>query len=80
MFSFITINWRGRRLTSLRTTIELIATTTTHTGLIVQAAYDPEWSPKGVKITDRQLAAVPLTPHDFHGEWNYTIIAQPDLA
>jgi hypothetical protein len=80
MFSFITMNWRGRPLTSLRTIIELISATTTSTGLTVQAAHDPEWYAKGVKITDTQLAAVPLTPHDFHGEWNYTINAQSNPA
>ena len=77
MFSFITMNWRGRPLTSVRTIIELISATSTKTGLTIQAGYDPEWYPKGVKITDTELAAVPLTPHTFHGEWNYTINAQP---
>ena len=76
MFSFITMNWRGRPLTSLRTIIELISATATSTGLTIQAAYDPNWYPTGVKITAAQLAAVPLDPHDFHGEWNYTINAQ----
>jgi len=80
MFSFITMNWRGRPLTSVRTIVELISATATTTGLTIQAAYDPEWYPKGVKITDAELAAVPLTPHTFHGEWNYTINAQPDPA
>ena len=80
MFSFITMNWRGRPLTTLRTIVELIAATTTDTGLSVQAAYDPNWYPTGVKISDADLAAVPLHPHDFHGEWNYTIDAQSDLA
>jgi len=75
MFSFITMNWRGRPLTSLRTIIELISATTTSAGLSVQAAHDPNWYPKGVKITDAELAALPLAPHDFHGEWNYTINA-----
>jgi hypothetical protein len=47
-----------------------------------QPAHDPKLYPKGVKITDAQLAAVPLHPHDCHGEWNYTIVAdaQSDLA
>jgi Rhodopirellula transposase DDE domain len=76
MFSFITMNWRGRPLTTLRTIIELISATTTQTGLTIQAAYDPNWYPTGIKITDKQLGAVPLHPHDFHGEWNYTINAQ----
>jgi Rhodopirellula transposase DDE domain len=73
MFSFITMNWRGRPLTTLRTIIELISATATTTGLTIQAGYDPNWYPTGVKITDAQLTAVPLEPHDFHGEWNYTI-------
>ena len=76
MFSFITMNWRGKPLTSLRTIIELISATTTQTGLTIQADYDPNWYATGVKITNAQLAAVPLEPHDFHGEWNYTITAQ----
>ena len=80
MFSFITMNWRGRPLTTIRTIIELISNTTTATGLTIQADYDPGWYPKGVKITDTQLAAVPLIPHDFHGEWNYTITAQSNPA
>jgi Rhodopirellula transposase DDE domain len=80
MFSFITMNWRGRPLTTLRTIIELISATTTEAGLTVQASYDPGWYPTGVKITDKQLAAVPLDPHPFHGEWNYTINAQSNPA
>ena len=75
LFSFITMNWRGRPLTDLRTIVELIAATTTNTGLTVQAAYDPNWYPTGVKISDAEFAAIPLDPHDFHGEWNYTINA-----
>ena len=73
MFSFISMNWRGRPLTDIRTIVELIASTKTKTGLTLQCAYDPNWYPTGVKITDQQLAAIPLTPHQWHGEWNYTI-------
>jgi transposase len=80
LFSFITINWRGRPLTTMRTIIELISATSTSTGLSVQADYDPGWYPKGVKITDKQLAALALEPHEFHGEWNYTLNAQSDPA
>jgi hypothetical protein len=80
MFSFITMNWRGRPLTCLRTIIELISATTTKTGLTIQADYDPNWYPTGVKVTNKQLAAVPLEPHQFHGEWNYTIAAQSNAA
>jgi hypothetical protein len=80
LFSFITINWRGRPLTTMRTIIELISATSTSTGLSVSADYDPNWYPKAVKITDKQLAALPLVPHEFHGEWNYTLNAQSDAA
>ena len=73
MFSFITLNWRGRPLTSIRTIVELIAATTTKTGLTIQADHDPTEYPKGVKVSDSQLAAIPLTRHDWHGDWNYTI-------
>ena len=76
MFSFITMNWRGKPLTSLRTIIELISATSTSTGLTIQADYDTNWYPKGVKISNRELAALPLEPQDFHGEWNYIINAQ----
>jgi hypothetical protein len=48
--------------------------------LSIQAAYDPNWYPIGDKITDTQLAAVPLRPHRWHGEWNYMITAQSELA
>jgi len=59
LFSFISMNWRGRPLTDLRTVIELISATTTQTGLTVQAVHDPNWYPKGVRITDTQMAAIP---------------------
>jgi len=75
LFSFISMNWRGRPLTSVRTIIELIGATTTQSGLTVTASYDPNWYPKGVKITNQQLASIPLAPHDWHGEWNYTLQA-----
>ncbi len=73
MFSFISMNWRGRPLTSYRTIIELISNTTTATGLKIKAERDLEWYAKGVKITNAELAAVPLEPHKWHGEWNYTL-------
>jgi transposase len=80
LFSFITVNWRGRPLTTMRTIIELISATSTTTGLSVQAEYDPTWYPKGVKVTDRELAGLPLAPHEFHGEWNYTLNAQSNAS
>ncbi len=68
MFGFITMNWRGRPLTSYRTIIELIAATTAETGLRIRAEPDTEWYPTGVKITDAEMAALPLTPHQWHGD------------
>lgn len=53
--------------------VQLIAATTTRTGLTVHAELDPGAYPLGVTVSDQQLAAVPLARHDFHGEWNYTI-------
>jgi hypothetical protein len=73
LFSFITINWRGKPLLSYRTIVQLIAATTTDTGLKVRAVLDENKYPKGVKVSDTQLAAVNLTRHAFHGDWNYTI-------
>jgi len=73
LFSFISINWRGKPLRSFRTIVQLIAATTTDTGLTVRAELDEKKYPKGLKISDAQLATVNIYPHDFHGEWNYTI-------
>lgn len=74
MFSFISINWRGRPLTDLRTIVELIAATTTNTGLTIHAELDQNSYSKGVKITDKQFAALPITRNEqWHPEWNYTI-------
>jgi hypothetical protein len=78
MFSFITMNWRGRPLTSYRTIIELITATTTETGLKIRAERDTEWYAKGVKITDAAMDALPLHRHDWHGDWNYTLTATPN--
>ena len=73
LFSFISMNWRGKPLTTYRAVVELIAATTTRTGLRVRADVDTGAYPIGVKITDAQLRAVPLQPHDWHPDWNYTI-------
>jgi transposase len=73
LFSAISMNWRGRPLTSHQVMVELIAATTTTTGLKVRAQLDQGYYPTGIKVTDKQLAAVPLRRHDFHGDWNYTI-------
>ena len=74
LFSFISINWRGRPLTSYRTIVELAAATTTRTGLKVRAEWDDGVYEKGIRITDKQLAALPITLSEWHGEWNYTVV------
>jgi hypothetical protein len=73
LFSFISINWRGRPLTDYQVIVETIAATTTESGLTVEAVLDTGTYPTKVKISDAEVAAVPLTPQQFHGEWNYTI-------
>jgi Rhodopirellula transposase DDE domain len=74
LFSHIAMNWRGRPLVSHEVIVELIAATTTHSGLKVRARLDRHSYPLGVKISDRELAAVPLRRHGWHGEWNYTVL------
>jgi hypothetical protein len=73
MFSFVSINWRAKPLESLQAVIELIAATTTTTGLKIYAELDQREYPKAVEVTNQQLAMVDITRHAFHGEWNYTI-------
>jgi len=77
LFSHISMNWRGRPLTSHEVVVNSIAATTTRTGLRVHAELDRGQYPKGVKITDDELATVPITRHDWHGDWNYTIGPEP---
>jgi hypothetical protein len=78
LFSFITQNWRGRPLVSYQTIVQLIANTTTDTGLTVRSELDTNEYPSGIKITDAQIDALNLHRHDFHGDWNYTIKPAPD--
>jgi Rhodopirellula transposase DDE domain len=73
MFSFVSLNWRGKPLESLEVIINLIAGTTTTTGLKIYARLDDRVYEKGVEVSDEQLAAVNITRHKFHGDWNYTI-------
>lgn len=73
LFSHISMNWRGRALESHEAIVQLIAATTTRTGLSVQAELDNATYPKGIKVTDAQMAALPLTFHDIHRQWNYTL-------
>ena len=74
MFSHITQNWRGRPLVSHEVIIQLIAHTTTKTGLKIYAELDPGCYPIGIKVSDAELAALNLKRADFHGDWNYTLL------
>jgi hypothetical protein len=73
MFSFVSLNWRGRPLESLEVVLNLIAGTSTNTGLKIYARLDPDLYERGVEVPDAQLAAVNITRNEFHGDWNYAI-------
>jgi len=73
LFAFITQNWRGKPLLTHQVIVQLIASTTTQTGLTVQCRLDENAYEKGTKVSDEQIARLNITPADFHGEWNYTI-------
>ncbi len=73
LFSFISSNWRGEPLRDYETIVRLIATTTTAKGLNVTCRLDRRRYPVGRKVSDDDIATVNLTPHSFHGEWNYVI-------
>ena len=78
LFSHISMNWRGRPLESHEVVVDLIAATTTRTGLSVHAQLDEANYPKGVRITDKQIETLPLQRHSFHPDWNYTLRPTPD--
>ena len=73
LFSFISMNWRATPLVSYRVVVDLISATTTTTGLTVHCELDASRYPKGIAISDDQMASLNMSRHDFHGEWNYTI-------
>ncbi|MFT5459295.1 MAG: hypothetical protein ACI9K2_005805 [Myxococcota bacterium] len=73
MFSFISMNWRGKPLTNHETIVGLISSTTTQKGLRIQAGHDTGTYPKGIRVDDATLAAVNLTRSETHPQWNYTI-------
>src|SRR6266700_2046875 len=76
LFSFISINWRAKPLTSLEVVLELISHTKTKEGLEVTALKDSNSYPTGMKVSDEELVALNLSRDSFHGEWNYTIKPQ----
>jgi hypothetical protein len=79
MFAHVSMNWRGRPLTSHEVVVELIGATTTRQGLRIHAELDDRTYPIGLQVSDAELAAVPITKHAFHGEWNYTFAPRVDL-
>src|SRR5215469_10634428 len=77
LFSFISQNWRGKPLISHEVIVNLIAATTTKTGLQVHAELDPGKYPKGIHVPDQEIASLRLERDKFHGEWNYAILPRP---
>src|SRR5713101_991862 len=74
LFSFISQNWRGKPLVSHEVIVNLIAATTTETGLKVHSELDTQSYPPGIKVSDKEVAAIALRPDKFHGDWNYSIL------
>jgi hypothetical protein len=73
LFCHISLNWRGRPLTSHEVIVNTIAATTTRTGLTVHAELDTSQYATGVTISDQQMASLPIIRHGWHGDWNYTL-------
>ena len=73
LFSFVSMNWRGKSLVDYRTVVELIGATRTEQGLEVFCALDENTYEKAKKVSDEQMESIDLQRHRFHGEWNYTI-------
>ena len=79
LFSFISINWRGRPLRTYETVVNLIGSTSNRGGLVVRARLDRRRYPTGKKVSTRDLRALKIEPDDFHGEWNYVIRPRKEL-
>ena len=73
LFSFISQNWRAKPLVSYRVIVDLISATTTKTGLSVRCELDTRAYPRGISVSDQDMAALNITRDPFHGEWNYTV-------
>jgi len=73
LFSFITMNWRAKPLISHEVIVNLIAGTKTRSGMKVRAELDTNSYPKGIVVSDADLASVHIEPDEFHGDWNYCI-------
>ncbi len=80
LFSYISVNWRGRPLTTYETVVSLIASTATTTGLVVRCALDPADYPTGIKLSKKEQEEIPFERDGFHGEWNYKFSShRPDI-
>src|SRR5918912_1441087 len=77
LFAFISQNWRATPLVSYRVIVDLIGATTTRTGLSVRCELDPNRSPKGVTVSEAEMAGLHIARDEFHGEWNYTLSQRP---
>jgi hypothetical protein len=73
LFSFISMNWRGRPLRTYETIINLISNTTNRGGLVVRARLDRRHYPTGKKISAKEFKTLQIEPNAFHGDWNYVI-------
>ena len=80
LFCHIAQNWRGRPLQSRAAVVELIAATTTKTGLKVECALDTRTYEKGIKVSDEEMATLDIRGDKFHPEWNYTAHPRPRPA
>ena len=80
LFSYISMNWRGRPLVSHEVVVKLIGATMNKTGLKVKARLDKRKYPLKVKVSDEDMASLNIKPHKFHGEWNYTIEPRRDKS
>ena len=73
LFSFISMNWRGQPRVDYQTVVNLIAATTTKTGLTVKVRLDKNKYEKGIKVSAEEIKNLKIKRHEFHGEWNYTL-------
>lgn len=80
LFSFITMNWRGRPLRTYQTVVNLIGNTTTKSGLVVRASLDRRSYPIGKRVTSKEMRALKIERNHFHGDWNYTIRPRAELT
>ncbi len=76
LFSFVSMNWKGRPLVSYEAVVNLIGSTTTRSGLKVKAVLDKRQYKTGRKVADREMQALQLKRHKFHGDWNYTLTSR----